>query len=841
MNEKLHGHADRYRHYPIPKTHRRLAEAHLLWHQTLDKYQEPDAFRANLNSCIEALRNVTFVLQKEKRAFTSFDGWYSPWQARLKDDKAAKWAHDARTTVVHQGELQSHSVAEVRLVTWRDEIIARMNVPVCAASEEILHNPKVVDLIAKSRTLKADLKDAAIAIERKWTTAELGESELLDTLAQVYGVLSDLVLDAHTHLNQFGCIPAVDDHPDLRSANNRTGTLPCMAAGPERRTEVFKLDTGEQFLPQSAEFQLRFHPGENPGKRYGIERGSIADWEMLDPLRFAKRILDQAKRIIRQDKYHQRMMFIRNGQGRWEIHKLIATDRTEKHLVMRMIAQKIESESCDALIEVGESWTASAEVVRDPNFVSIEKVKGRGEALTVIVATREGIRRAYLTPFRRGPLGGIKLGDTTETEAETYFYYLQPIFQIWRKHGTVKRSDGETLRRLWEPAGLEPCYCGDSKRFAECCQKNVPPWSASPISRAAITEAMARSEFGRAEELSRALLAQYVIWVKRHTEPTMNVAQELHEKLVTIDADALEDLVFGLGRAMEANGNTENLVPHVRRLAQIVGVPHLNMRLTAISALWMFRNGKTEEAVLELDGLGDLDKLRDPRILVMAAEIMDFPPENRENTLLRALTLAVDEEEKWTVQFALAQHFIAQDESTRALPYLDSIIADSAGRVPQIAPYPEARMRRWQISKTPGDLQLLLETIAQSPRSERVQYVATMIDAGEFAAAEQSLAPDIAAGDPMAKSLVVDARIRQGHASAARDLLLSIDSGQVSTYAKKAYAVASGLVALSCHDEKIRRLAISLLEKLSCETTAGNDETNMLNALRSESFADVNP
>ena len=57
---------------PIPAAHRRLKEAHLLWHQTLDKYQEPDAFRANLNATIQALRNVTFALQAEKHSIPDF-------------------------------------------------------------------------------------------------------------------------------------------------------------------------------------------------------------------------------------------------------------------------------------------------------------------------------------------------------------------------------------------------------------------------------------------------------------------------------------------------------------------------------------------------------------------------------------------------------------------------------------------------------------------------------------------------------------------------------------------------------------------------------------------------
>ena len=81
---------------PIPMTHRRLKHAHLLWHQCLDAYHAPERFLANLNATIEALRNITFVAQKEKSAFKDFDAWYKPRQEILKADATAKWLNEAR-------------------------------------------------------------------------------------------------------------------------------------------------------------------------------------------------------------------------------------------------------------------------------------------------------------------------------------------------------------------------------------------------------------------------------------------------------------------------------------------------------------------------------------------------------------------------------------------------------------------------------------------------------------------------------------------------------------------------------------------------------------------------
>jgi hypothetical protein len=58
-----------------------LHHLHAIW-QSRRSYHDPEAFRANLNATIEALKNVTFVRQNEKRRFTAFDRWYGAWRAK---------------------------------------------------------------------------------------------------------------------------------------------------------------------------------------------------------------------------------------------------------------------------------------------------------------------------------------------------------------------------------------------------------------------------------------------------------------------------------------------------------------------------------------------------------------------------------------------------------------------------------------------------------------------------------------------------------------------------------------------------------------------------------------
>jgi len=54
---------------------------HYWWHEMARNYHEPEPFRYSLEAFVQAARNVTWVLQKEKRVFEDFS-WYEEWAAR---------------------------------------------------------------------------------------------------------------------------------------------------------------------------------------------------------------------------------------------------------------------------------------------------------------------------------------------------------------------------------------------------------------------------------------------------------------------------------------------------------------------------------------------------------------------------------------------------------------------------------------------------------------------------------------------------------------------------------------------------------------------------------------
>lgn len=100
----------------VPKTHARLEQAHALWHEALAAYHDPELFVTKLNALIQALRTVTWVLQKEFGNSKEFKSWYEAWQDTMAADERLRWALAVRNEVEHQGDLETSSVAHVRVV-----------------------------------------------------------------------------------------------------------------------------------------------------------------------------------------------------------------------------------------------------------------------------------------------------------------------------------------------------------------------------------------------------------------------------------------------------------------------------------------------------------------------------------------------------------------------------------------------------------------------------------------------------------------------------------------------------------------------------------------------------
>ena len=175
----------------IPSTHDRLNETHHWWHEMARNYHEPNPFRYALGAFIQAGRNVTFVLQKEKAAFADFS-WYREWAKQARKEPVLRWLHDARTEFVHQQALAPSSRLEVRCIG---------NPRAHADDEEEEDGPLGGDVSPFECThyymSRVPFTDHGHEFIRHWEIENLPGRELLDACRDVYDRLDALVAYAH--------------------------------------------------------------------------------------------------------------------------------------------------------------------------------------------------------------------------------------------------------------------------------------------------------------------------------------------------------------------------------------------------------------------------------------------------------------------------------------------------------------------------------------------------------------------------------------------------------------------------------------------------------------------
>src|SRR5215208_6335315 len=101
---------------PLAAVDRRLEDAHQQWHLAEQKYFDPERFRIAIQSAIQTLRTVTFILQKHKKEIPCFEVWYKKWQQRLVADPLMKWMLEARNKIEKEGDLEVHSFVRAEVI-----------------------------------------------------------------------------------------------------------------------------------------------------------------------------------------------------------------------------------------------------------------------------------------------------------------------------------------------------------------------------------------------------------------------------------------------------------------------------------------------------------------------------------------------------------------------------------------------------------------------------------------------------------------------------------------------------------------------------------------------------
>jgi hypothetical protein len=412
---------------PVPRGHSALNQAHLLWHEALDAYNDPELFVTKLNALIQAMRNVTWALQKDLGRFPATKEWYENWQDRMRADPLMAWLKEARNHVVKKGDLETHSKARVMVVgeMLRGKPVD-IDVDPAAPVDDIARRLKISGVSGRAA------QEGTLVVERRWTVDALPDQELLEVLAHCYGVLARILDECHDQLELSiaTCEQSANDPCGLTGTfMHPSGRPGCMWAGKQARTSRRDLSSG---APVRAKIASVVGPSvdiEAVRERYAAAQLEPAP-EGADVFEQGRILHEQGRAMLLIDEEHVMIaLLLRDGKA-LRLLSLEPRDQREKYLTMDAIASEATRLGANELILSAEAWEAPPVDADDPraNLPARER-DDRGEAFTTHIVRRNGGGSSWRSVIRRGP-DGIELEEAEELKGAVP-HALLPVLEAW--------------------------------------------------------------------------------------------------------------------------------------------------------------------------------------------------------------------------------------------------------------------------------------------------------------------------------------------------------------------------------------------------------------------------
>jgi hypothetical protein len=407
---------------PLAAVDRRLEDVHRHWHSAEQAYFEPTAFRVSIQTSIQTLRTVTFILQSNKHFIPDFDAWYGPWQEKLKADALMRWMVDARNRIEKQGDLEAHSFV-------RAEIIAsyRNNGPVIDVPAKLFEGPQ---LIMKSIPKKSALgehvaKFGTLRIQRRWVENSLPDYESLDAVAIAYGRIAEIVHDAHGAIGR-NPPTTIDAETGEQYAPGRAGRMPCMIGHGDARTINISLSDGKRFEISQRSVPLDEEEGRQSAEKYGLQPNEIWD-SKGDQEAVLNSLFQAARKMTEKDGGHVTMVVLLRDNKPVRLARVEFPDQGAKYVVMRQIANDVAKLAVDGVILIGEGWRAVADANRP--YMRAADAPDRIEMLHAVLVQRDGDPVELFADFQRQ--GDQVQLDDTQTMRGGQQYMFAPIYEIW--------------------------------------------------------------------------------------------------------------------------------------------------------------------------------------------------------------------------------------------------------------------------------------------------------------------------------------------------------------------------------------------------------------------------
>lgn len=353
-----------------------------------------------------------------------------------------RWLVDARNKIEKQGDLEMHSVAKVRLVAnaWTGPTVEFDVAPHIGPTE--------IAMAAELKGLPSEVRESGLLeVERRWVVPEQPDHEVLDLVAHCYGVLAQLLVDAHARrgiaMQTFG----EEDHENRRRRRTHpTGRLNCMLIEREQRTARWHL--GHEALIELEARQIERSDAEREQIRAHYD--DMNEWPKTSPdAPFedqAKVWHEWGKRMLIHDGGHRTMAMLFADEG---VSYLDVTpeDDQSKWAMMSQIAIEVDRVAATKMIFVTEAWFALDVPDDDPRFgVRARDREDHVDALITFAISRTGTRIALCSPYELVD-GKPAFSDSHPVEMDTDFEVpFAPIFEVWERWPNESES-GASMRQ----------------------------------------------------------------------------------------------------------------------------------------------------------------------------------------------------------------------------------------------------------------------------------------------------------------------------------------------------------------------------------------------------------
>ncbi|MEN2431212.1 hypothetical protein [Comamonas sp. F1-6] len=408
---------------PLSAVDRRLEDVHRHWHEAERGYFDPETFRVSIQTAIQTLRTVTFIVQSNKRLFPDFEPWYESWQERLRADPLMRWMVDARNKIEKQGDLETHSFVRAEIMASYYEEGPRMEVP----AELFQSATQLIKALPTEAVRKHVFKDGILRIQRRWVDNSLPDYELLDAVGIAYGKVAELVADAHRQLCLEPPPTRIGDIDRTDGDESRGGRLPCMIGHGDARSHDVWLATGKSMEFESQAVEFNRAEAEQATAKYGINPKEMFPSTEPDPETTLRELFAVARQMFCVDRHHDTIVFLLNGARPIKIMNLVFQEHGEKYLVMRMLANEVIKVGADGVIIVSEIWSAPYDS-SNPYRRAVD-APDRKEFLSAILVTKAGVPVQLLALITRDS-EHVTLEETYELRDQAQIAFA-PIYKVW--------------------------------------------------------------------------------------------------------------------------------------------------------------------------------------------------------------------------------------------------------------------------------------------------------------------------------------------------------------------------------------------------------------------------